>query len=103
MPCLQASVGGDVWYLEFEGTFHFTQIWINDVHVLDHELGYTPYALRLDNLTGILKPSATNVIALRCDASYGSGHWYEGGGAYWGKVNHVRGKVNQKVNRRKSR
>lgn len=65
-----------MWYLEFEGTFHYTQIWINGHHILDHELGYTPYSLRLDNLSGILVPGVPATLALRADASYGSGHWY---------------------------
>eukprot|EP00040_Diaphanoeca_grandis_P025859 m.143977 g.143977 ORF g.143977 m.143977 type:complete len:1013 (-) comp30346_c0_seq1:516-3554(-) len=77
-----------VWMLEFESTFHYTQIYVNGVHVLDHSLGYTPYSIRLDNLSNINRGGA-NTIALRTDASYGSGHWYEGGGIRW-DVNLVR-------------
>ena len=43
---VDGSSGGEVWALEFEGTFHYTSIWINGNHVMDHSLGYTPY---LDN------------------------------------------------------
>ena len=60
------------------------------VHVLDHSLGYTAYALRVDNLAGIKRGTGSkNVISIRTDASYGSGHWYEGGGLRW-DVNLVR-------------
>jgi beta-galactosidase/beta-glucuronidase len=62
-----------VWQLEFEGTFHYTQIWINGQHVMDHSLGYTAYSVRLDNLTVPLEPGKPAVIAVRTDASYGSG------------------------------
>lgn len=68
------STDQQVWVLEFEGTFHFTQIWVNGVHVMDHELGYTPYAFRLDNLSSVTD-GGNVVIVIRTDASYGSGHW----------------------------
>jgi hypothetical protein len=63
--------------VEFEGTFHYTQIWINGAHAMDHSIGYTPYSLVLDST--VLPPSAAEhpiTIAIRTDASYGSGHWY---------------------------
>ena len=50
---------------------------------MDHSIGYTPYSLVLNST--VLPPAAFGkpaVIAIRTDASYGSGHWYEGGGAY---------------------
>ena len=60
------------------------------VHAMDHSLGYTAYALRLDSLAGIKRGTGSrNVISIRTDASYGSGHWYEGGGLRW-DVNLVR-------------
>merc|ERR1712232_1348143 len=37
---------------------------------------------RLDDVSGIHWGGQTNVIAVRVDASWGSGHWYEGGGLY---------------------
>ena len=52
---------------------------------MSHECGYTGFDLRLDNATGIrYGPGAQNenVLTLRADASFGSGHWYEGGGIY---------------------
>ena len=50
---------------------------------MDHSIGYTPYSLVLNST--VQPPAAFGkpaVIAIRTDASYGSGHWYEGGGAY---------------------
>jgi hypothetical protein len=52
---------------------------------MSHECGYTGFDVRLDNVTGIRYGSGAqnvNVLTLRADASFGSGHWYEGGGIY---------------------
>ena len=41
--------------------------------------GYTGFTVRLDNITGLVyDDKQSNVIALRTDATFGSGHWYEG-------------------------
>jgi beta-galactosidase len=50
---------------------------------MSHECGYTGFDVRLDNATGIrFGEGQENVLSLRADASFGSGHWYEGGGIY---------------------
>lgn len=44
---------------------------------------HTRFDVRLDNATNVrFGPGAQNVLTLRADASFGSGHWYEGGGIY---------------------
>lgn len=44
-----------------------------------HFSGYTGFTVRLDNITGLIyDDQQSNVIALRTDATFGSGHWYEG-------------------------
>eukprot|EP01062_Namystynia_karyoxenos_P072830 TRINITY_DN6932_c0_g1_i1.p1 TRINITY_DN6932_c0_g1~~TRINITY_DN6932_c0_g1_i1.p1 ORF type:complete len:1025 (+),score=273.18 TRINITY_DN6932_c0_g1_i1:110-3076(+) len=67
--------------VEFEGVFHYASIFLNGVPLLDHLCGYTGFTVRLDNSTA-LQWGADNVLAVRVDASFGSGHWYEGGGLY---------------------
>ncbi len=67
--------------LEFEGVFHNAQVFVNGDFVLEHTCGYTGFSVRLDNLTAI-NWGGENVISIRTDASYGSGHWFEGGGIY---------------------
>eukprot|EP00756_Hemistasia_phaeocysticola_P022968 Hpha_TRINITY_DN15865_c4_g5::TRINITY_DN15865_c4_g5_i1::g.188348::m.188348/K01190/lacZ; beta-galactosidase len=69
-------------FLHFEGVFHHSTIFLNGKYIQQHEAGYTPFTVRLDNATGVRFGGDTNVIALRADASFGSGHWYEGGGIY---------------------
>jgi hypothetical protein len=46
---------------------------------LPYPSGYTGFTVRLDNITGLIyDDQQSNVIALRTDATFGSGHWYEG-------------------------
>eukprot|EP00055_Hartaetosiga_balthica_P011807 m.55149 g.55149 ORF g.55149 m.55149 type:complete len:1043 (-) comp7742_c0_seq2:1300-4428(-) len=70
-------------FLHFEGIFHVAQIWVNGVYQMIHTSGYTGFTLRLDNMTIINFGSGNeNIINIRVDATFGSGHWYEGGGIY---------------------
>ncbi|KAJ9439074.1 hypothetical protein DIPPA_51424 [Diplonema papillatum] len=73
-------MNGNKAYLVFEGVREYVEVYINGVWVMDHAQGYTEFVVPLNDL---VKPfPAVNVIALRVDATYGSGHWYEGGGVY---------------------
>ena len=38
--------------------------------------------MRIDNATWVRYGKTANVLSVRADASFGSGHWYEGGGIY---------------------
>jgi len=71
-------------YITFEGVFHYTQIWINGVPLPNgiHTAGYTEFTVRIDNCSSLLWNNQPNILALRADSSYGSGHWVEGGGLY---------------------
>eukprot|EP01043_Picozoa_sp_COSAG02_P044063 COSAG02_NODE_3893_length_6074_cov_4.113138_1_plen_657_part_00 len=78
---LPAAWKGSTVQLEFEGVFHNAQVFVNGGFVLEHTCGYTGFSVRLDNLTAI-RWGGENVVSIRTDASYGSGHWFEGGGIY---------------------
>lgn len=62
------------------------EIWVNGMFVQRHAVGsYLGFDVALELDTGLVRVGAAsraepNVIALRVDASFGSGHWYEGGG-----------------------
>ena len=75
---------GGATYLHFEGVFHHATFFLNGKYLQQHECGYTGFSVRLDNATGLRYGEDANVLALRADASFGSGHWYEGGGIYRG-------------------
>ena len=70
--------------LEFDGVFHVSRIWLNGVELAVEEEGgegnrngYTGFTVRID---AHLEHGTVNTLAVRADASFGSGHWYEGGG-----------------------
>lgn len=64
---LPRAAANMTWRLDFEGAFHYTQVWLNGNHVLDHSIGYTPFSVPLANLSF----GEAVVIAVRTDASYG--------------------------------
>mmetsp|Transcript_65383 Transcript_65383/g.120535 ORF Transcript_65383/g.120535 Transcript_65383/m.120535 type:complete len:905 (-) Transcript_65383:261-2975(-) len=86
---LPASWAGSTIWLDFEGSFRLTTVWINGVLAASHDCGYTPFRVRLDNITTV-KLGQKNTIAIFVDPDNGdegwrdrgSGWWYEGGGLY---------------------
>jgi hypothetical protein len=76
---------GGATYVHFEGVFHHATVFLNGHFLMSHECGYTGFDVRIDNATAVrfgAGAAAENVLAVRADASFGSGHWYEGGGLY---------------------
>ena len=76
--------GRSIW-VYFEGVFKTSVIYFNNQTMLYHDSGYTSFSVRLDNASKVNYgdgASNENVIAIRADATYGSGWWYEGGGLY---------------------
>ena len=43
----------DVFWLDFEGAFRNTTVWLNGVRIANHACGYTPFRVRLDNSTAL--------------------------------------------------
>jgi beta-galactosidase len=85
-----------VW-LEFDGSFRNTTVWLDGKLVMSHESGYTPFFISLDELiihTDIDDDDdndrKNHTIAVFVDPDNGdggspgrgSGWWYEGGGLY---------------------
>ena len=75
--------GSTVW-LDFDGAFRNTTVWLNGERIHNHVCGYTPFRIHLTNLR------AENLLAVFVDPDNGdvggrdhaSGWWYEGGGLY---------------------
>ena len=66
----------------FEGVFSVATAWLNGVLIAGaHDCGYTSFAVRLDNVSGVAW-GAPNVLALFVDATVTTGWWYEGGGLF---------------------
>jgi hypothetical protein len=82
--------------IEFAGVFHYAQVWLNGVLIGSGGDGYNGFIARIDNCSAAKwsdMPTSTsaraagdskalNVVSVRADASFGSGHWYEGGGIF---------------------
>lgn len=84
LPSDWASDGGAT-FVHFEGVFHHATVFLNGHYLMSHECGYTGFDVRLDNATNVRfgdSQDNANVLTVRADASFGSGHWYEGGGIY---------------------
>ena len=85
---LPASFRGHHIALYFQGAFQFAEIYVNGEHVQDHNVGYTTFTVRMDNVSSLVYSddddgagrSNNNILAIRVDPTFGSGHWYEGGG-----------------------
>ena len=81
---------GSMIYVDFEGSFRETTVWVNGEKVAFHDCGYTPFRIRLDNLTSLKYGKEANLLAVFVDPDngdeggrdHGSGWWYEGGGLY---------------------
>ncbi|XP_062504714.1 beta-galactosidase BoGH2A-like [Corticium candelabrum] len=81
--------GKSIW-VYFEGVFRQSTVYLNGEMLLYHDSGYTSFSVRLDNATNVMygqDKANENVIAVRADATKGSGWWYEGGGIY--RHNHL--------------
>jgi len=80
---------GSTYWLQFEGVFRETVIYLNGQNISSHDCGYTGFSLRLDNQPA-LDESGINTLAVYVNpsqgdqgsADHGSGWWYEGGGIY---------------------
>jgi len=76
---LPASDRGRRIWIEFDGAMRDVVLFVNGCFIGRHDDGYTPF--RFD-LTDFLNYGGKNVIALRVDASFGDGWFYEGAGIY---------------------
>ncbi len=66
-------------YLEFDGAFRDSTVWINGYLVGRQPSGYTSFHYDISDL---LNFGGTNLVAVRLDATQFEGWWYEGAGLY---------------------
>jgi beta-galactosidase len=76
---IPASDAGRRIWIEFDGAMRDSLIWVNGCFIGRNDHGYTPF--RFD-LTDFLVYGGKNYIAVRVDASFGDGWFYEGAGIY---------------------
>ena len=70
--------GRRIW-IEFDGAIRDVQVFVNGCYIGSNENGYAPFQF---DLTDFLGYGAKNYIAVRVDARYGDGWFYEGAGIY---------------------
>lgn len=74
-----ASDAGRRLWLEFDGVYRDSQMWLNGHFLGRHPSGYTSFQYDISN---IAKPGANNLLVVRVDPTQFEGWWYEGGGIY---------------------
>ncbi len=78
IPILASDNGRHLW-LEFDGVYRDSQMWLNGHFLGRHRSGYTSF--RYD-ISEIAKPGTDNLLVVHVDPSDFEGWWYEGGGIY---------------------
>ncbi len=73
-----ADRGRRVW-LEFDGVYRNSSVWLNGEWLGHHWSGYTGFHY---DITDAARFGGTNVVTVRADADWDEGWWYEGGGIY---------------------
>ncbi len=76
---LPASDKGRSLWLDFDGVYRDSDVWLNGRHLGNHKSGYTGF--RYD-ITNVANYGGVNTLAVRADARAQEGWWYEGGGIY---------------------
>jgi beta-galactosidase len=76
---IPASDKGRRLWLEFDGVYRDSQMWLNGHFLGRHGSGYSSF--RYD-ISDIAKPGADNFLVVHVDPTEFEGWWYEGGGIY---------------------
>ena len=67
-------------YLQFDGVYMNSDVWLNGKHLGFHPYGYTPF---IYNITSYLNPPGeSNVVAVRVKNEGMNSRWYSGSGIY---------------------
>jgi beta-galactosidase len=77
-PVPASAQGQSVW-VDFDGVYHNSMVWINGHYLGYWYSGYAPF--RYDVSPYVL-PGQTNILAVHVDPHSDEGWWYEGGGIY---------------------
>ncbi|MBU6411356.1 MAG: hypothetical protein KGR98_13300, partial [Verrucomicrobia bacterium] len=77
-PAPASARGQSVW-IDLDGVYHNSMVWINGHYLGYWYSGYAPF--RYD-VSRFVLPGQTNVLAVHVDPHHDEGWWYEGGGIY---------------------
>lgn len=73
-----ADQGRRLW-LEFDGVYRDSQMWLNGHFLGRHVSGYTSFCY---DISDVAKPGTNNLLVVQVDPTQFEGWWYEGGGIY---------------------
>ncbi len=73
-----ADQGRRLW-LEFDGVYRDSQMWLNGHFLGRHPSGYTSFCY---DISDAAKPGTNNLLVVHVDPTQFEGWWYEGGGIY---------------------
>jgi beta-galactosidase len=76
---LSAQDRGRKLFLDFDGVYRDSTVWLNGHLLGKHPSGYTGFRFDIGPFAHI---GGKNVLAVRADARHSEGWWYEGGGLY---------------------
>lgn len=76
---LPASDRGKALWLEFDGVYRDSIVWLNGQQLGRHRSGYTSFHY---DISRAARYGGQNTLAVFADASQNEGWWYEGGGIY---------------------
>ena len=76
---LPASDKGKSLWIDFDGAYRDTSVWLNGVKLGNHPCGYTPF--RFD-ISRAARYGGKNVLTVQTNPQQQEGWWYEGGGIY---------------------
>jgi beta-galactosidase len=66
-------------WLEFDGVYRDSRMWLNGHFLGRHESGYTSFCC---DISDVAKPGTNNLLVVHVDPTQFEGWWYEGGGIY---------------------
>lgn len=76
---LPASDKGKALWLNFDGVYRDSKIYLNGQEIGEHPCGYTPFNLDISQAAHY---GGQNVLAIQVNPQHEEGWWYEGGGIY---------------------
>ena len=76
---LPASDKGKSLWLDFDGVYRDSKIYLNGQQIGEHACGYTPFHLDISQAAHY---GSKNVLAVQVNPQHEEGWWYEGGGIY---------------------
>ncbi len=76
---LPASDKGKALWLNFDGAYRDSKVYLNGTLVGEHPCGYTPFNL---DISRAARYGGRNVLAVQVSPQHEEGWWYEGGGIY---------------------